>query len=70
MILVCADGCGWGKNAQLAARIAVLSMLKHVTDNIAQGVFTTEGDHGGLLVEILLVIIFHKFSSLTVKTIA
>lgn len=42
VILVCADGCGWGKNAQLAARIAVLSMLKHVTDNIAQGVFTTE----------------------------
>lgn len=42
VILVCADGCGWGKNAQLAARIAVLSMLKHVTENVARGVFTTE----------------------------
>ncbi|XP_063681049.1 uncharacterized protein LOC134816235 isoform X2 [Bolinopsis microptera] len=34
IIMVCADGCGWGDGARTAARIAVLSMLRTLTKKV------------------------------------
>ena len=42
-IQVCADGCGWGDGARTAARIAVLSMLKTLAQNVLQDAYSSTG---------------------------